>query len=58
MHFSLSDRAAIGYGHGYDRRTSTLGWPLIHTMYAWVGDGTDPGLPDALTTWFGGPDAA
>jgi 3-(3-hydroxy-phenyl)propionate hydroxylase len=22
---------------------------------AWVGDGTDPGLPDALTTWFGPP---
>jgi hypothetical protein len=20
---------------------------------AWVGDGTDVGLPDALTTWFG-----
>jgi 3-(3-hydroxy-phenyl)propionate hydroxylase len=25
---------------------------------AWVGDGTDLGLPDALTTWFGPPDAA
>jgi hypothetical protein len=25
---------------------------------AWVGDGTDLGLSDALTTWFGGPDAA
>jgi hypothetical protein len=25
---------------------------------AWVGDGTDPGLVDALTTWFGPPDAA
>ena len=25
---------------------------------AWVGDGTDPGLPDALTTWFGPPAAA
>ena len=22
---------------------------------AWVGDGTDSGLPDALTTWFGPP---
>ena len=22
---------------------------------AWVGDGTDAGLPDALTTWFGSP---
>ena len=22
---------------------------------AWVGDPTDPGLPDALTTWFGPP---
>ncbi|MGD0393181.1 MAG: FAD-dependent monooxygenase [Acidimicrobiales bacterium] len=22
---------------------------------AWVGDGTDPGLRDALTTWFGAP---
>jgi len=22
---------------------------------AWVGDGTDPGLRDALTTWFGQP---
>ncbi len=22
---------------------------------AWVGDGTDTGLPDALTTWFGAP---
>jgi 3-(3-hydroxy-phenyl)propionate hydroxylase len=22
---------------------------------AWVGDGTDSGLPDALTTWFGSP---
>jgi hypothetical protein len=21
---------------------------------AWVGDGTDTGLHDALTTWFGG----
>ena len=25
---------------------------------AWVGDGTDPGLPEALTTWFGPPAAA
>jgi 2-polyprenyl-6-methoxyphenol hydroxylase-like FAD-dependent oxidoreductase len=25
---------------------------------AWVGDGTDPGLADALTTWFGAPIAA
>jgi len=25
---------------------------------AWVGDGTDTGLRDALTTWFGPPDAA
>jgi 3-(3-hydroxy-phenyl)propionate hydroxylase len=25
---------------------------------AWVGDGTDLGLPDALTTWFGPPTAA
>ena len=25
---------------------------------AWVGDLTDPGLPDALTTWFGPPTAA
>ena len=25
---------------------------------AWVGDGTDPGLADALTTWFGPPAAA
>jgi 3-(3-hydroxy-phenyl)propionate hydroxylase len=25
---------------------------------AWVGDGTDRGLPDALTTWFGPPTAA
>ena len=25
---------------------------------AWVGDPTDPGLPDALTTWFGRPAAA
>jgi 3-(3-hydroxy-phenyl)propionate hydroxylase len=25
---------------------------------AWVGDLTDPGLPDALTTWFGEPAAA
>jgi hypothetical protein len=25
---------------------------------AWVGDGTDVGLPDALTTWFGPPAAA
>ena len=25
---------------------------------AWAGDGTDPGLPDALTTWFGPPAAA
>jgi 3-(3-hydroxy-phenyl)propionate hydroxylase len=25
---------------------------------AWVGDGTDLGLPDALSTWFGPPDAA
>jgi 2-polyprenyl-6-methoxyphenol hydroxylase-like FAD-dependent oxidoreductase len=25
---------------------------------AWAGDLTDPGLPDALTTWFGPPDAA
>jgi len=25
---------------------------------AWVGDGTDLGLPDALTTWFGPPAAA
>jgi 3-(3-hydroxy-phenyl)propionate hydroxylase len=25
---------------------------------AWVGDGTDRGLPDALTTWFGPRDAA
>ena len=24
---------------------------------AWVGDLTDPGLPDALTTWFGPPTA-
>ena len=24
---------------------------------AWVGDGTDLGLPDALTTWFGSPTA-
>jgi FAD binding domain len=24
---------------------------------AWVGDGTDLGLPDALTTWFGAPSA-
>jgi hypothetical protein len=24
---------------------------------AWVGDGTDEGLRDALTTWFGSPDA-
>ena len=24
---------------------------------AWVGDSTDPGLPDALTTWFGPPAA-
>jgi hypothetical protein len=22
---------------------------------AWAGDHTDPGLPDALTTWFGPP---
>ena len=22
---------------------------------AWVGDGTDSGLPDALTRWFGSP---
>jgi 3-(3-hydroxy-phenyl)propionate hydroxylase len=25
---------------------------------AWVGDGTEPGLADALTTWFGPPTAA
>jgi flavin-dependent dehydrogenase len=25
---------------------------------AWVGDLTQPGLPDALTTWFGSPSAA
>jgi hypothetical protein len=25
---------------------------------AWVGDGTDVGLPEALTTWFGPPSAA
>jgi 2-polyprenyl-6-methoxyphenol hydroxylase-like FAD-dependent oxidoreductase len=25
---------------------------------AWTGDGTDVGLPDALTTWFGAPTAA
>jgi len=25
---------------------------------AWVGDLTHLGLPDALTTWFGPPDAA
>jgi 2-polyprenyl-6-methoxyphenol hydroxylase-like FAD-dependent oxidoreductase len=25
---------------------------------AWVGDGTDLGLPEALSTWFGPPDAA
>jgi 3-(3-hydroxy-phenyl)propionate hydroxylase len=25
---------------------------------AWVADGTDPELPDALSTWFGPPDAA
>jgi 2-polyprenyl-6-methoxyphenol hydroxylase-like FAD-dependent oxidoreductase len=25
---------------------------------AWAGDPTDPGLPDALTTWFGPADAA
>jgi aromatic ring hydroxylase-like protein len=25
---------------------------------AWVGDPADPGLPDALTTWFGPPTAA
>jgi 3-(3-hydroxy-phenyl)propionate hydroxylase len=25
---------------------------------AWVGDGTERGLPDALTTWFGPPTAA
>jgi 3-(3-hydroxy-phenyl)propionate hydroxylase len=25
---------------------------------AWVGDLTDPGLPDALTTWFGPPTPA
>jgi 3-(3-hydroxy-phenyl)propionate hydroxylase len=25
---------------------------------AWVGDGTDLGLHDALTTWFGPPTAA
>ena len=25
---------------------------------AWVGAGTDTGLRDALTTWFGPPDAA
>jgi hypothetical protein len=25
---------------------------------AWVGDGTDAGLPEALTTWFGPPAAA
>jgi hypothetical protein len=25
---------------------------------AWVGDGTDLGLPDALATWFGPPTAA
>jgi hypothetical protein len=25
---------------------------------AWVGDGTDTGLREALTTWFGPPDAA
>ena len=25
---------------------------------AWVGDGTDLGLPDALKTWFGSPIAA
>jgi 3-(3-hydroxy-phenyl)propionate hydroxylase len=25
---------------------------------AWVGDGTDLGLPDTLSTWFGAPDAA
>ena len=24
---------------------------------AWVGEPTDPGLPDALTTWFGQPAA-
>jgi hypothetical protein len=25
---------------------------------AWVGDGTDLGLPEALTTWFGAPTGA
>ncbi len=25
---------------------------------AWVEDGTDEGLSDALTTWFGAPSAA
>ena len=25
---------------------------------AWAGDPADPGLPDALTTWFGPPTAA
>ena len=25
---------------------------------AWVGDGSEPGLPEALGTWFGPPGAA
>ena len=25
---------------------------------AWIGDGTDAGLTDALATWFGPPDAS
>jgi len=33
--------------------TATLVRPDGHV--AWVGEGTNPGLTDALTTWFGPP---
>ena len=38
-----------------DAPTAVLVRPDGHV--AWVGDGTDAGLADALTTWFGPPSA-
>ena len=36
-----------------------LGWKLAQVINGtWVGDRTHPGLPEALSTWFGPPTAA
>jgi 2-polyprenyl-6-methoxyphenol hydroxylase-like FAD-dependent oxidoreductase len=41
----------------YQAERHPIGARVLKSTLAWAGDGTDRGLRDALTTWFGPPTA-